>query len=417
MKQIEYRNLFLYSAGKTVSVFGTSMYSFAVGLYVLKMTGSALSFAVTLLLGILPMILINPFAGVIADKVNKKNLVVGMDFLSGMLLVTVYFLSREFGLTLWLVYSTTFLLTLCATFFGVAMESAKPNIVSAERLMNLNSISKIIDSVSLIMGPMIGGVAFALFDIRTFIMMNGIGFILSGFSLLFIRFNRQEKVLRGEEIHFILDIKEGFRYIIERDSLKSLFTILISINFFLGFSVTIPLPYIVNNVLELSAKQYGLIQSFFPVGMIFGALVVKKITEKLPYSVLLKRITIILSILMMIFGLPVLVGGFDKAFYVVFFSAMMLCYGVVLALIDIPIAYFMQKEIPEEYRGRVLSIGISIGKTMLPLAMVISGLLLKLLPAYTLPIAGGVLFLLIQMRSTKKANIEISEKAVGAGAD
>jgi hypothetical protein len=417
MKQIEYRNLFLYSAGKTVSVFGTSMYSFAVGLYVLKMTGSALSFAVTLLLGILPMILINPFAGVIADKVNKKKLVVGMDFLSGMLLVTVYFLSREFGLTLWLVYSTTFLLTLCATFFGVAMESAKPNIVSAERLMSLNSISKIIDSLSLIMGPMIGGVAFALFDIRTFIMMNGIGFILSGCSLLFIRFNRQEKVQSGEEIHFIQDIKEGFRYIIERDSLKSLFTILISINFFLGFSVTIPLPYIVNNVLELSAKQYGLIQSFFPVGMIFGALVVKKITEKLPYSVLLKRITIILSMLMVIFGLPVLVGGFDKAFYVVFFSAMMLCYGVVLALIDIPIAYFMQKEIPEEYRGRVLSIGISIGKTMLPLAMVISGLLLNLLPAYTLPIAGGVLFLLIQMRSTKKANIEISEKAVGAGAD
>ncbi|MHC0036306.1 MFS transporter [Pseudoneobacillus sp. C159] len=412
MKNNEFRNLLLYSAGKTVSVFGASMYNFAVGLYVLKITGSALSFAVTLLLGILPMILINPFAGVIADKVNKKKLVVGMDFLSGVLLVAVYFLSREYGLSLWLIYCTTFLLTLCATFFGVAMESAKPNIVSAKRLMNLNSISKIIDSVSLIMGPMIGGVAFALFDIRTFIVWNGVGFILSGCSLLFIQINRLDLLKDAAKIHFFQDMKEGFRYIMERDSLKSIYSILISLNFFIGFSVTIPLPYIVNNVLELSTKQYGLIQSFFPAGMIFGALVVKRMTEKMAYSVLLKRISYILSMLMVVFGLPVLIGGFEKAFYVVFFSVLMLCYGIVIALIDIPIAYYLQKEIPEDYRGRVLSIGISIGKTMLPLAMVFSGLLLKWLPAYIMPIAGGVLFFLIHMYSTKRANIEISETAV-----
>ena len=69
----ELRNICLYSIAKTVSLFGSSIYSFALGLYVLQITGSALNFAITLILGTIPMIVMNPFAGVIADKVDKKT--------------------------------------------------------------------------------------------------------------------------------------------------------------------------------------------------------------------------------------------------------------------------------------------------------------------------------------------------------
>ncbi|TKI75091.1 MFS transporter, partial [Bacillus wiedmannii] len=71
---------------------------FALGLYVLQITGSALNFAITLILGTIPMIVMNPFAGVIADKVDKKKLVVWMDLLSGCLLIAVYILSSYYGL-------------------------------------------------------------------------------------------------------------------------------------------------------------------------------------------------------------------------------------------------------------------------------------------------------------------------------
>ena len=64
--------LFIFNC-KTVSLFGSSIYSFALGLYVLQITGSALNFAITLILGTIPMIVMNPFAGVIADKVDKRN--------------------------------------------------------------------------------------------------------------------------------------------------------------------------------------------------------------------------------------------------------------------------------------------------------------------------------------------------------
>ena len=412
----ELRNICLYSIAKTVSLFGSSIYSFALGLYVLQITGSALNFAITLILGTIPMIVMNPFAGVIADKVDKKKLVVCMDLLSGSILIAVYILSSRYGLNLFIIYTTTFLMTVFTTFFGIGLEAAKPNIVSKERLMSINSISKIIDSISLILGPMLGGIVFAVFDIKIFIIINGISFILSGISILFIHFKLFEQNINEEcsirEINFIKDIKEGYSYLMKRKSLKNTFSILISLNFFLGFSVTVPLPYIINTVLNLSSKQFGMIQGTFPVGMIVGAILVKKITDRFSYSYLLKKISFMLAIFMILSGIPVLFKSIEvnNLVFVTMFCAIMFFLGLMIALIDIPLIYFMQREIPDEYRGRVLSIGLSIGKMMQPIALALSGLLLNHIPAYTLPIGGGIVFLILNKAYSNKLNFEIHSK-------
>ncbi|MGH0424959.1 MFS transporter [Bacillus pretiosus] len=416
----ELRNICLYSIAKTVSIFGTAMYSFALGLYVLQITGSALNFAITLILGTIPMIVLNPFAGVIADKVDKKKLVICMDLLSGCLLIAVYILSSYYGLNLFIIYTTTFLMTVFTTFFGIGLEAAKPNIVSKERLMSINSISKIIDSVSLILGPMLGGIVFSVFNIKTFIIINGISFILSGIALLFIHFKLFEyNINEGNSksgVNFIKDIKEGFSYLLEKESLKNTFHILISFNFFLGFAVTVPLPYIINTVLNLGSKQFGIIQGTFPVGMIIGAIVVKKITDRFSYSYLLKKLSSMLSVFMIILGIPVLFKSFEvnDLVFVITYCVVMIFLGFIIALIDIPLIYFMQNEIPDEYRGRVLSIGLSIGKMMLPIAMALSGLLLNYIPAYTIPIVGGFLYFIVIKVSSNRFILEVHSKDYSA---
>ncbi|MGG1610456.1 MFS transporter [Bacillus wiedmannii] len=416
----ELRNICLYSIAKTVSIFGSSMYSFALGLYILQITGSALNFAITLILGTIPMIVLNPFAGVIADKVDKKKLVICMDLLSGCLLIAVYILSSYYGLNLFIIYTTTFLMTVFTTFFGIGLEAAKPNIVSKERLMSINSISKIIDSVSLILGPMLGGIVFSIFNIKTFIVINGISFILSGIALLFIHFKLFEYNINEENskrgVNFIKDIKEGGSYLLEKESLKNTFHILISFNFFLGFAVTVPLPYIINTVLNLGSKQFGIIQGTFPVGMIIGAIVVKKITDRFSYSYLLKKLSSMLSVFMIILGIPVLFKSFEvnDLVFVITYCVVMIFLGFIIALIDITLIYFMQNEIPDEYRGRVLSIGLSIGKMMLPIAMALSGLLLNYIPAYTIPIVGGFLYLIVIKVSSNRFMLEVHSKDYSA---
>ncbi|MDH4421627.1 MULTISPECIES: MFS transporter [Bacillus cereus group] len=416
----ELRNICLYSIAKTVSIFGSSIYSFALGLYVLQITGSALNFAITLILGTIPMIIMNPFAGVIADKVDKKKLVVYMDLLNGGVLISVYIFSSNFGLNLFIIYATTFLITVFTTFFGIGLESAKPNIVSKERLMSINSISKIIDSVSLILGPMLGGIVFAVLNIKTFIIINGISFILSSIFIMFIRFKLFEHNTNEEclikEINFIKDIKEGYSYLIKKETLKNTFSILIALNFFLGFAVTVPLPYIIHTVLNLNSNQFGIIQGTFPIGMIVGAILVKKITDRFSYSYLLKKISFTLGIFMIVSGIPVLFRSIEvnNFVYVSIYCVSMFFLGLMIALIDIPLIYFMQKEVPDEYRGRVLSIGISIGKMMQPIALAVSGLLLNYVPAYTLPIAGGIVFLILNEAYSNKLNLELHSKDYSA---
>lgn len=397
----ETSNLALFSLGKFVSVFGTSIYSFAIGLYVLKITGSGLNFAATLVFSIVAIIIFNPIAGVMADRFDKKKIVVVMDLLNGILFITLYFVSLVFNLNLIIIYLSTFLTTVFTTIFGISLETAKPNIVSDGNLMNINSISRIIDSISSITGPIIGGLIFVFMDIKIFILANGLSFMFSAISETFIDFKYNYKTQTKEEINngFIKDIKEGIKYIIDKKYILGIVGILLVLNFFISFSVTVPLPFIINNVLKLSSKDFGIIQSSFPVGMIVGALFVKKLYEKIKYNKLLISLSLLLSISMILLAVPLLIGDFKSSAIIclIYYSSVMITFGIAISLIDIPIIYIIQKIVPDKFRGRVLSISLSIGKIISPVALIISGVLLNKLPAYILPITGGVLLLIINI--------------------
>ena len=101
------------------------------------------------------MIVMNPFAGVIADKVDKKKLVVCMDVLRVLINNSLYI---EQLLWIKLINYLYYYLSYDRIYnvFGIGLEAVKPNMVTKERLMSINSISKIIDSISLILGPMLG---------------------------------------------------------------------------------------------------------------------------------------------------------------------------------------------------------------------------------------------------------------------
>ncbi|KAB3530214.1 MFS transporter [Alkaliphilus pronyensis] len=391
----EIANIGLFSLGKFISIFGSSIYTFAVGLYILQQTGSGLSFATTLVLGTIPMVLINPFAGVLADRINKKKLVVAMDILNGALLLAVYYISLLWGVKLTIIYFSTFLISVFTSIFSVSIETAKPNMVTNKRLMNINSVSKSIDSLSGILGPMIGGIVFVSVDITHFILFNGLSFIFSGILELFIDFKYNPvKAPKGNRgIHFKKDIKEGLRYIKENESIAKLTGTFVYLNFFIGLSITIPLPFIITEALALNSSYYGIIQGGFPIGMIIGALMVKTISQKTPYKRLLKIMCFIISALMILIGVPVLLSELQlpHTYYLLYYSTISILIGCAIALVDIPILHQLQTTIPEEYRGRVLSIGIAISKAVLPIALISSGILVNHLPATILPITGGFL--------------------------
>ncbi|NBI27474.1 MFS transporter [Chengkuizengella marina] len=258
------KNFFLFCSGQFVSLFGTSVYSFAMSLYILTVTGSGLSFATNLVLSILPTVLLGPIAGVLTDRFNRKMIIVGTDLISGIVLLVLFIVSFvQFNL-IW-VYAVTLILNILGTLFSVCSESVKPNIVLEKNLMKMNAVSRMILSASFILGQVLGGIVYAFIDIQIFILINALSFMMSGMSELFINFNFnvEEKKEQSEKIKIFSDMKDGFVFLFNQKSLLGMMILFILINFFSTFSVVVPVPYILTNVIEVSSISFGVIEASF----------------------------------------------------------------------------------------------------------------------------------------------------------
>jgi len=400
------KNLGLFIIGKLISVFGSAIYTFAIGLYVLKQTGSGFSFALTLFVGLIPTIIFSPVAGYMSDRFDKKKIVVFMDFANGMMFLILFMLTLKFELNQPMIYISTFMTTVFTTFFGIAFEAAKPNLVADEKLMSINSLSKVIDSTALILAPVLGGLIFAFTDIKTFILINAVCFIFSAGIETMIDFNYNVKSTAeiNDDGGFVEDIKDGLTYIKKNSEIVKMINVLVILNFFISFSVTVPLPYIINNLLNLSSNQYGIIQGAFPVGMILGAVVVGKIIEKIDYMKLLIFSSITLSVAIALLGLPLVLADASSLAYMIYYVSIMVIFGIAISFIDVPILWLMQKSIPDNLRGKVLSISMSIVKLIAPLGLVISGMIINSVPVYIMTFAGGGILMLSNLMILNQKN-------------
>jgi MFS family permease len=395
-------NFGMYLSGRTISVLFSSVYTFAVGLYVLKMTGSGLSFAITLSLQILPTVLLGPFAGVLADRLDKKIMVVATDAFSGLVFIVLFLISQR-GLSLPSIYTATLLISISQTLYNICIDSAVPNIVSKDNILKLNSIGKIIDSTASIISPGLGGILCALVDMRFFIFSNGIAFLLSTLTECFINFNLY---LKPADSNVIINVKkdlaEGIRYISKTSWMKNSLINFSMFNFFMALCYSVPVPYILNNLYKLSAKNYGIVQCFMPTGMIIGALLVKKITEKIQYGRLMVITGVLLSACMFLVGiLPVFNVQMSPFVTVPYYGVLLFCFGIIVALIDIPFINNFQTRVPDSIRGRALSISISAIKVVTPICYILSGVMIGLIPSFYLPLGGSALLLLSIFCCTK----------------
>src|SRR6056297_3424126 len=305
-------NLLLFLSGKTISLFGSAIYAFVVGLYLLRTTSSAFSFALNLALSTIPVVLFNPIAGVIADRFNKKILVVGSDLINGIFLSLIYLALTNFSFNLYILYFSTFVMTSLTVFFDIALESAKPSLVRESALVKINSQARVIESLSHILGPLLGGVIYSFINLEGFILINALSFLISALIEYFIdyQYNRQSEEDRGNNKNldtFIFRLKEGFYYIFRSKKLRSLVYIFVALNFFFNFTLIVPLPYLMNTIWKIDPNKYGIIQAAFPVGMIIGALLTEKIMDRISYNILIKNIAFISAVGVTAFALPVII--------------------------------------------------------------------------------------------------------------
>lgn len=390
IQQKERRNFTLFITGRALSALVSSVYTFAVGLYVLKLTGSGLSFAITLCLQILPTVVIGPFAGILADKFNKKVLAVFTNTFCGALLIGLFLLTEN-GLDIKGIYGATLLLSVAQALYNLCISSAIPHIVSESNILKINSTAKIVDAISAIASPSIGGLLYVVTDIRFFILFNGIAFLLTALteSMIHFRLFEREKSEK-KKLELKRDFIEGVSYIKATPWIRKALMYFLVLNPVFALSYGVPVPYILNNVYALPAQTYGILQCFMPAGMIVGALLVKRIMAACSYDKLMAAIGVFSAVGLPLLALPPMLGSLVPLMAAIpYYGVFMILFGIILSLIDIPFLNEYQTRVREDIRGRALSISLSCVKILTPMGYILSGILIERIPAFWLPLMGG----------------------------
>lgn len=157
----------LLVVGQIISLFGNSILRFALPLYLLDTTNSAALFGAVSAFSLIPMITITPFGGIIADRANKRNIMVFLDFLTA-LLITVFALSIEtFDLVI------TLIVTLMALYgiqgaYQPTVQASIPILVDKDNLLPGNAVINQVSSLAGLLGPVIGGILYGFLWINAY---------------------------------------------------------------------------------------------------------------------------------------------------------------------------------------------------------------------------------------------------------
>ncbi|MFD2444832.1 MFS transporter [Bacillus sp. CGMCC 1.16607] len=401
------KNLILFVIGKMTAVLGSSIYSFAIGLYILDKTGSSLNFAITLLLGALPRILLSPIAGTLSDRLNRKLIIITSDFACSIWLAIVFFVFTFIYSEIWVLYLATAILSILNTFYSNAVTSAIYNMVGPDHLQKAMSLNQAAGSGSTILGPVLGGVFFGLFDISLFMILNIITFIISGLASIFIQYDLfAEKKAKPTGNSIFTDLKLGFVYVKQQSFIKNLILISIWLNFwFAVFPVAV--PYLVLTVRKMESFQLGIIEGTFSVGMLITSIILSTRPEIKRKELTLFGGLIAMSTVLILLGLPNF-PGMANVSNIVFFPylvIMVFLLSTFIMIVNMPMMVLLQKNTPDEYRGRVMSLLETGASAMTPLGFIIFGFTLEKMPVWVLLAICGLSIITLILYHLKKQTI------------
>lgn len=350
-QQREALNLWLSVAGQGVSGLGHYLFSFAMGLYVLSLTGSAQSYAVTVAVSLLPSALLSPIVGTLADRLNKKLLVVLSDALNCLLLVSAFFVTLIRPLAVTDVYLITLCMSVLSPFVNVAFTAAGPQLVSDKQLSRLTSYRSAVTSIIQVATPVLSGAVYVVVDIRLFILFSGIAFGLSALSELFIDFGFNPLPAgRQKQETFLASLRGGLSYMLTSRVLLVLIILVLLINlWFAGFNVV--LPFSILEIIGLDESTYGLIMAAFSVGNLLGSVYVGQRDIRFSRRLVTWCVALIAALFVWIavpIGLP-----FSRTLAAIQLFLACASIGLVCSFVNITSNVFIQRIVPGELLGRI----------------------------------------------------------------
>jgi DHA3 family macrolide efflux protein-like MFS transporter len=382
------KNLGFLLVGQLISQIGDKIYLVALSLFVLQETKSPAMMGIVMFFSLLPQVLVGFIAGSIVDKYNRRTILIVTDVLRGLVITvaTILFYLKLLDITAIII--TQILLSINSGFFNPTILAVIPQIVEPDKLSQANSKSQLVDGLTTIIGPILGGIAVASQGYTFILIFNAASYLISAmFESLMKVPTVSEKLESSKEIFKNLVV--GYKFTFNQKKIPIILGMVVIVHFVMG-SMQVIIPYFATKLSGNQAYNLGFIQSSFGVGAIAAALVLSivNITGKVEKT-LFGGIFFIGVFLM---GLGVVNGlGVSS---VTAFLVMFLLIGSSVILTATSFQVLLQKNTPNKMAGTVFGVASSAGNLAMPFASLIVGFLLNSFRHYFIFTLEGVLLIL-----------------------
>lgn len=271
------KDFILVLIGQIISLFGNSILRFALPLYMLNITKSASLFGIVSACSFIPMIFATPIGGLIADRINKRNIMVFLDFLTASITCISMLLMGRVNLVI-LILICLILLYSIQGIYQPTVQASIPFLVSSNDIIQANASINLVASLANLIGPVIGGILFGFWGIIPILYISGLCFFAAAIMEMFINIPSVKKYKDTKFLCSILtDMKDSFTFMIHHrpEILKMSFIISI-FNLILSACAMIGLPIVITQNLGLSLETanrlYGYVEGAMGAGSLIGGI-------------------------------------------------------------------------------------------------------------------------------------------------
>lgn len=358
---LKVKNFRIYWLGMFISLVGTWIQTTAQSWLVFDLTNSAFLLGVVGFLGSIPMFLLSLFGGVVADRMNKRNILI---FTQSTFMVLAFILAVLTQMKL----VTPSQIMLIAVLNGIVMAFDAPSrqavvvdLVGKEYLLNAIALNSVAFNSSRIIGPALAGILVATIGMSGCFYINGISFFAVIIALFLIRINTASKTDKNHSA--LKDLKDGLKFVKNNRLILILITMVGFLSLF-GISYVILMPIFARDILNVGVKGLGFLMSSAGCGALMAALVLASLGDFKYKGKFLILSSLIFSISLIIFSL--------SKVYLFSLIALALMGGSSVTAIAL-INTLLQTMVNNEFRGRVMSVFMFIFAGLMPFGNLIGG--------------------------------------------
>lgn len=265
------RNYRHYYSGQAVSLVGTWMQSVAQSWLVLQLSGSGAALGTVVALQTLPVLVLGPYGGVVADRIDKRKLMIALQSMMGVLALVLGLLTVTGAVALWQVYLLAFLLGLNNTFENPARQAFVLEMVGKHELRNAVTLNSVLVNAARAVGPAIAGIIIAVGGTGICFLVNAASFVAVVFSLVTLDVSRLETTPPAARAK--RQVREGLRYVARTPELGGPLLMMALVGCF-AYEFQVTLPVVASQTFHGNSAAYGFMTAAMGVGAVIGGLFV-----------------------------------------------------------------------------------------------------------------------------------------------